>query len=689
MLGPWSLVAVAIALTGLTLAGPLLLVDRWLHERSWEHRALGLVVAALGQTIAVFEALTSARAFTLAGVMTTELTICLLAAWAARPGLAARLERDADALVDSLARTRLVARVGLAIAAGFVALVTVRGLLLPPLGWDALTYHLTHAARWVQTGARPIEIGPGAWGYYAYFPYVGDVPWAWAMLPFHGDTWVSLPAAACLPAIAVATFALARELGAEHDGAWLAAALTVLCPAVVGYAELAYVDNLLLFLWAAGSVFLGRYWRGGARADLVLCLLALGLAAGAKPSGLPVLAAGGALVGARALWRRQAGSLAVGLAMAALCCRTYATAWLDRGSPLWPMAMPVLPGDPEIVALLTTHDTVELGVGAVLALLFLLREPVSHYFLNLGPVAAITMLLAVPEAVRALADPRVSRVLVAWLLGSTGVIASLVFATQPTDWIFAIGRLLTPMALTAAAFSARRLGSPWLGYALVLLAVPYAWPRGVRPTEAPALAVASVALAAVGAVLVVACRRRSAIAAALGGAAGFMLLVALAGRHASERYRHYEAARAPVPLYTAHPIDRELVLPDLWARLDDGAPHRVGYAAGWDGVGHNWLLYPVLGTHLQNTVHWVSPVEGAAIPSYRLGDDLDARMDRAAWLARIRDLDLDWFLAAAPAPPEARWLEPPCFREEARNADAALFRVDRACVRAAAEALEP
>src|SRR4030095_4741815 len=43
---------------------------------------------------------------------------------------------------------------------------TTGALSAPPLGWDALTYHLFRAGRWVHDGHASVVTAPDAWGYY-------------------------------------------------------------------------------------------------------------------------------------------------------------------------------------------------------------------------------------------------------------------------------------------------------------------------------------------------------------------------------------------------------------------------------------------------------------------------------------------------------------------------------------------
>jgi len=48
--------------------------------------------------------------------------------------------------------------------------ILLRELVAPPLGWDALTYHLARPARWVQVGGMVQSVAPGSTFYYDFFP---------------------------------------------------------------------------------------------------------------------------------------------------------------------------------------------------------------------------------------------------------------------------------------------------------------------------------------------------------------------------------------------------------------------------------------------------------------------------------------------------------------------------------------
>jgi hypothetical protein len=177
------------------------------------------------------------------------------------------------------------------------------------VGVDPLTFHLPNVARWIQTGTvwQIDQFVPLlAQGNY---PHNGDVVLLSTVLPWHNDFLVRLPITFYLVALAVAVFAVARELGAAPAASLLAAAVVVSMP-VVGLATIprALPDSLMWATYTCGVLFLLRHARTRRRSDLVLAGVALAVACGTKwygVSSVPVLIA--IWLGARLLAERRAG----------------------------------------------------------------------------------------------------------------------------------------------------------------------------------------------------------------------------------------------------------------------------------------------------------------------------------------------------------------------------------------------
>ena len=87
----------------------------------------------------------------------------------------------------------------------------------------------------------------------------------------------------------------------------------------------------------------------------------------------------------------------------------------------------------------------------------------------------------------------------------------------------------------------------------------------------------------------------------------------------------------------------------LWQALDDPArPHVIAATAGWDGIGHNWYRYPLLGRRLQNRVLYVPVTADGSVIAYRLRETLARRASLDAWLRRLVARRVDAVASLAP-----------------------------------------
>lgn len=163
------------------------------------------------------------------------------------------------------------------------------------VGVDPLTFHLPNIARWIQDGTvwQIDQFVPLL--AHGNYPNNGDVLLLSAVLPWHNDFLVRLPITFYLVVLAVAVFAVARELRASSAAAVLAAAAIVSLP-VVGLATIprALPDTLMWSTYTCGTLFLLRHARTCRRSDLVVAAAALAVACGTKwygVSSVPVLLA--------------------------------------------------------------------------------------------------------------------------------------------------------------------------------------------------------------------------------------------------------------------------------------------------------------------------------------------------------------------------------------------------------------
>lgn len=668
----------AVLLFASLLAAAWGLAFRLAPESAGSARAAAVVALAAWIPVAAFPLLVGTGLFRLWVVLPLGAAAGILSARrllrdpAAREDLRLRTAEARDAFA-ALVRHPLAL---VALAASAVASVrVVRGLAAPPLGWDALTYHLVKAARWVQAGGFAPEPAPDAWGAYEYLPYGGDALWAFVMLPFSGDDALAAGGALVLAGVAVASYALARELGAPRAGAMLASLALVLTPSAMGFMTTAYVDNVTLLGSVAGSLFVCRLLAGAPAGEAVVAAAGLAVCASTKALGLPILALGALAVCVQLAARAgPAAPRARAIALAALAALAaappYLRAWIERGSPLYPLSLAIAGR-----VLAPGHVEMELGQAgafnapgttfswpAFLESLFL-PDGLGE-FLNPGPAALFLVALGLAGAARILGARRPAWKGTLFLLASSALVVQGFLGPNTlglrTNWARVIGRFLLPALAPFAALAACSGAGPAALAAAALAGCWLAVPHGLsREDLSASLQIAGIAIgsATLAGAAAYAARRASllarAVAAALPLLAGVALWGAVRGAARHEIWKAAGERRA----YDAHLLNRVFAPTAIWKRLDDGVPRRIAVAAGWSTVGDNWYWYPYFGSRLQNEVLYVAPTSGGEVVDYRGDQDVLARASFPAWLGRLVARRVDILVLLPPAPPaETPWV---------------------------------
>jgi hypothetical protein len=227
-------------------------------------------------------------------------------------------------------------------AAGAVVWRLVLAAVLPPFAYDALTYHLTVVASWVQSG----RIGPNPYApCCARYPANAEVLFAWPTVLLGRDTLVDAVqiVSALLGSLAVA--GLARSAGASRAAALTAASLFLLIPIVLTQANTDYNDLTVAATFLAALHFSARFAAERRLAYAGLAGASAGLAFGTKTTGVGLavfIALGMAIAAGRAL-RRSGAGLAVFAAMVLVTGGWwYAKNWADTGNPVSPFRVRVL-----------------------------------------------------------------------------------------------------------------------------------------------------------------------------------------------------------------------------------------------------------------------------------------------------------------------------------------------------------
>ncbi|MDP3541353.1 MAG: glycosyltransferase family 39 protein, partial [Elusimicrobiota bacterium] len=278
----------------------------------------------------------------LAGALTLGIGLCLAAvavagaaeAWASRGSL--RLPRRSGAVPPW--------KTGLAAALGFSFFHILVNALAPPVGWDALAYHLAIPRLYLDADAvRRIP-----WLLQSYWPHLLELIYA-APLALGRESCAALLHAAIGAALVFTVYRVGREEGGEAVG-WTAAALLAAQPVFLEVAAEPHCDAALALFHLLACLCLWRWSKEGGGGLLAAAGLCSGLAAAVKLQGL-------ALTGVLLVWlllapRRRAGAAAFLIWAALPAAPWYLKTWLAAGNPVWPFYSGLFGGrsQPELVA---------------------------------------------------------------------------------------------------------------------------------------------------------------------------------------------------------------------------------------------------------------------------------------------------------------------------------------------------
>jgi hypothetical protein len=656
--------ALTVLALALLAAGGVAAARRLLGREEAERDPLGLAVATLllvtVEAIAVALLLGTLGALRIGPALLTQaLLVGLLCGrrtsdeLAAGRGLAAR----AWAVMK---RQPLVAILVAHAAAG----ETLRGVLRPPLSWDALMQHLWLAANWLRQGDLMPPLGFGPHSYYSLMPADGSLWLWWWLAPSHGELYVNLAALPHWALLGLAAGGIARELGAARS--WpLASALVLVTPVVARFAATQYVDLQLAASLLAATYFVLRWLREPRWGFALLLGCGLGVVAGTKVLGIGYAAAlGGAalFLGGRPVLGR-AGQLAVAaLPVALLGGWSYAR---NVALGVGPLAMSCLDAASRVTrptrfalphpdSVLARPDRM-LGDGQLLDALLgstkppLLEQGIGPQLLVLVPAALVLPLVLWRQERRA------------------GVLVAVQLLAQLLLWLTvpSVGRwevytntryLQATVALAAAALvvvmERWRMPAGWrLGIVVAFMAQSLLQLRPELPFEARlalgAMDAGLVALALSAPLRARAARRLPAIAAC----AALALVLAAP---ALARFRRADRERALAREFTVHETKARL-LARAWAWLDRHAGRDAVATVG------SPFPYAAMGPDLARDALFVN-VDRAARPlaSDYPGCRARAGADREAWLDNLERHRIRWLMVtratpAAAFPFEATW----------------------------------
>ena len=163
----------------------------------------------------------------------------------------------------------------------------VLGLLVAPNNWDAMSYHLSRAAYWLQY--RSVGGFDGAGVRQLGAPPNGEMLQAWTMALWGTDRLAQIVQWVALLGLITAVFAGARALGFDRPAAVLAAALFASMPQPIMQASSAQNDLIVTFFVACAALFAATGLRRQSVTRLLVAAVALALAIGTKRVGLIAL----------------------------------------------------------------------------------------------------------------------------------------------------------------------------------------------------------------------------------------------------------------------------------------------------------------------------------------------------------------------------------------------------------------
>ncbi|MEA2699888.1 MAG: hypothetical protein QOI66_4159 [Myxococcales bacterium] len=626
----------------------------------------GAVVVALWLSAVIFRVLAALHLFRLSTAL--EVWAVLAAALRFSPSgaeTAQRLRSDVRAALLAVAGAPEKAMRPWFLLGGMLIVVRVaRGLVTPPLGYDSLLYHLFKPGQWVTTGTLVHEAAPDWWSFLSAYPIGAELLWAWAMLPLHGDGLVALAGGLVWLGCFTAGFGAARALGCGRGDALATAGAIAFLPAVVAYTTAAYVDSTLLMAFLLATLFIHRACAHRRAGDAILAAAALGSLASVKHTGLLVGAVGMAVVFfSVAGWpvaARQRWATAGAAALAALFVGApdYLRLVGEHGSFLYPLGgrnaeLAALFSGAILPAELTTFDP------------WALCRELWWGPRGLGWLLPVTLLLAIPAAARALRTPPL-RPTAIFLLSTAWMPAVLFFPAYralSTFWIYSASRFVIPFVAAATLLLAARGGRAAamllrVSFVLCLFsALPTGWGEADRKATGTVLIMMGWGAVALGIAWWLG-QRMPRPATAMPMSLVLAALLALLGPRwdrvrGDVRYQVYAQAAAGA-VFDVHPA--RLPAWPLWQSVDDNVPHVVAATAGWNGIGHNWARYPLLGTRLQNQVFYIPPTHDGRVIDTRDAGALEAAADEERWIARLRAAGVDRVVDLGANPIEGRWM---------------------------------
>jgi hypothetical protein len=586
----------------------------------------------------------------------------------------------------------------LIIFCGLAVLLSLsRALLMPPLSWDSLSYHLTFAALWIKKGTLFLFQAPDQIIENVYFPINGDIFTSWMILPFNSDLLVNTMNFPITLLGGIACYSIARELGLSRKQASFAPALICFAPVIFDQITTQYVDNAVFAFCSVSALFALRYLRRGNVFDMLLSFVAAGILVGIKYSSIPIT---GIIVIALTLktvsLQPSAGIIKKGsfllLGCFIICVlggRQYIQNSIEGRNPLYPFPLNIgklhlLDGSDKLQQVNEWVDEYEKNTG--LDKLSLWEREYRKFLYekrSAGPKFLLFLILALISVIIRPRDPPKSE----WyFLGLLWIVPVVIFYsnspasfTRKAAWIIGSTRFLSPaialFTIQALVFLNR---FDKYGTAISFLLVAFvAWDilhsNITHLWEVEVLFPFLILLVFVSGVILTFNRSRDSLfeknAFFQAASSTFFkftsrkiialmgIVVFVGGFYLLQEYRDSTRYDYFKFHYDYVPINGIETLSNGWEFLDHPAEKKtIALAMDWNPPGHRWFFYPLMGRWLQNDIVYISAKYKGDVPAWQhrgvfRGDDF------SVWLSNIERKKVNYVVVMQPWPPELKWME--------------------------------
>ncbi|KPJ61857.1 MAG: hypothetical protein AMJ42_00720 [Deltaproteobacteria bacterium DG_8] len=662
--------------------------------------AIGLLYYSL--IILIFQALSPFHAITRTWVTISCILLALIShlIWGKQRNIQADIEPIKSWIREGLSSRWSV----LLIICGFIVLLSFsRALLMPPLAWDCLTYHLTSAALWIKKGTLLIFNAPDQLQY-TRFPINGEIFAAWLLLPFDTDLLLNTMNFPITLLGGISCYAIARELGLTRKEASFAPALVCFSPMIYPQITTEYIDNAVFTLCSASVLFTLRFLRRGYLNDCLLALVAAGTLLGTKYSGIPAVGLIFIatvikiinLVKYSGLLKKFSLILLGLLIICTLGGRQYIHNTIEAGNPLYPFHLKLF--NHEICEGWSRLDQVDewISIYEVNTGLDKLSwwertyRKFCYISLTAGPKFLIFLILAF---ISLFTKPHYVPKSVWYFLSIMWIVPIVLFyADTSVDFakrgyyldrstrflspyiaIFAVQGLVILQKLSKHFKKIDFFLVAFVAWDLLYINKTHIWE--VEVLYPPII----VALFMIGVISILAREKSSkslilkvddlanyvkstcldtfrvsssAIKKWVTYTFGFIVLIGalslLQVYRDTNRYVYYRNHR------DLNNIPRMFV--NAWEFLDQPATKTtIALAIGWEPPGHKWFFYPLLGRWLQNDIVYISAKYKWEVPTW-LDRGLLRGDDFSIWVHNLRRKKVDYILVQKPWPVELRWM---------------------------------